>query len=77
HNLWYTDFNFHGCFSFLLGFWDKTLVKEKHPFLYLFKIHTKYYTLPGICVTIRTLIHRDVTPGIGRWGVFVSIGCET
>jgi hypothetical protein len=27
-------------------FLSKTLLKEKRPFLYPFKIYTKYYTLP-------------------------------
>nr|CBX27320.1 unknown protein [uncultured Desulfobacterium sp.] len=46
HNLWYTNFHFHGCFSFFLVFLPKILLKEKRPFLYPFKIYTKYYTLP-------------------------------
>jgi len=44
----YTNFYFHGCFSFLYGLLGKPLLKEKRPFFYPLRIYTKYYTLPYI-----------------------------
>ncbi|MBU4427655.1 MAG: hypothetical protein KKB35_13090, partial [Proteobacteria bacterium] len=43
---WYAYFNFHGCFSFFIKVWVKTLLKEKRPFFYTLRIYTKYYTIP-------------------------------
>ena len=52
HNLWNTDFYFHGCFPFLYRLMGKILLRERRPFFCPQNLHKTLHTTPYLVTNI-------------------------